>query len=145
MLKKLFGILVAVMFVFLLSGVAIAAAQVPTYTTCPLLTWGQPTTNTNGSPLTDLTKYNIYVATTSGGYSATPTASVNAPNATPPAGSTDTYRCTIANPTTGTQAYFAVVTAVNAIGLESARSNEAPFVLRAITTSNNPLNLGTSP
>src|SRR4030067_1427045 len=44
-----------------------------------MLTWDAPTTNTDGSPLTDLAGYKIYYGDSSGQYSST--VPVNAPSA----------------------------------------------------------------
>jgi len=74
------------------------------------LTWTAPTTNTDGTPLTDLAGYKIYYGTTSGNY----TNSINAGNVT-------SY--TITNLTAGTTSYF-VATAYDTAGYESVDSNE---------------------
>ena len=74
------------------------------------LSWTPPTTNTDGSQLTNLAGYKIYYGTSSGHY----TQSVNAGNVT-------SY--TITNLTDGVKYYFAA-TAYNTAGAESGYSNE---------------------
>ena len=72
------------------------------------LSWTRPTTNTDGTPLTDLAGYRIYYGTSSGNY----TQSINAGNVT-------TY--TVSNLTAGTTYYF-VATAYDTSGYESGYS-----------------------
>ncbi|HEX9023545.1 MAG TPA: fibronectin type III domain-containing protein, partial [Geobacteraceae bacterium] len=74
------------------------------------LSWTPPTTNTDGSQLTNLAGYKIYYGTASGQY----TQAVNAGNVT-------SY--TITNLTNGVKYYFAA-TAYNTAGVESGYSNE---------------------
>ncbi|MGD0885063.1 MAG: fibronectin type III domain-containing protein [Thermodesulfovibrionales bacterium] len=74
------------------------------------LTWIPPTTNANGTPLTDLAGYKIYYGTASGNYSQ----SISVGNVT-------TY--TVSNLTAGATYYFAV-TAYDTAGNQSAYSNQ---------------------
>jgi len=74
------------------------------------LSWDPPTTNEDGSPLTDLAGYKIYYGTTSGNY----TNSIDVGNVT-------TY--TVVNLTEGVT-YFFVVSAYDTLGNESDYSNE---------------------
>jgi uncharacterized protein YjdB len=74
------------------------------------LSWNAPTTNTDGTPLTDLAGYKLYMGTSSGNY----TTVVNIGNVT-------TY--TLSNLAPGT--YYFVVTAYDSSSLESSFSNEA--------------------
>jgi hypothetical protein len=81
------------------------------------LTWNPPTTNTDGSPLTNLAGYKVYWGTSQGNY----------PNST-----------TLANPGLATYVvgnlapatYFFVVTAYNAAGVESTFSGVASKVIQ---------------
>lgn len=73
------------------------------------LTWSAPTTNTDGTPLTDLVGYKIYYGTSSGSYSV----SVDVGNVT-------TY--TVDSLSSGT--YYFVVTAYDGYENESNYSNE---------------------
>ena len=73
------------------------------------LNWTPPTTDTDGTPLTDLAGYKVYYGTSSGNY-GTP---INVGNVT-------TY--TISNLISGS--YYFVVTAYNLSGIESNYSNE---------------------
>ncbi len=82
-----------------------------------VLTWDPPTTNTDGSPLTDLGGYRIYYGVSSGNY----TQSIDVGNVT-------TYQVT--GLTDGVTYYFAV-TAYDISGNESDYSNE---VYKTITT-----------
>ena len=78
------------------------------------LWWRAPTTNSNGSPLSNLAGYNIYRGTTSGSYSPTP---VNGGTLVPGQGYRDTGL-------TNGQTYYYVVKAENYAGNESVSSNE---------------------
>ncbi|MBZ0156183.1 MAG: fibronectin type III domain-containing protein, partial [Alphaproteobacteria bacterium] len=80
------------------------------------LSWDAPTTNTDGSPLTDLAGYKLYYGTSSGSYSQT----INV-------GTTSSY--TVTGLLGGT--YYFAVTAYDSEGNESAYSNE---VSKAFTT-----------
>jgi outer membrane lipoprotein-sorting protein len=74
------------------------------------LSWDAPTTNADGTPLTDLAGYRIYYGTSSGNYSQ----NINVGNVT-------TY--TVDNLTEGATYYF-TATAYDAAGNESEYSNE---------------------
>jgi hypothetical protein len=74
------------------------------------LTWSAPTTNTDGTPLTDLAGYKIHYGTSAGSYTKT----IDVGNVT-------TY--TVNNLTSGT--YYFAVTAYDTSGNESSYSNEA--------------------
>jgi hypothetical protein len=78
------------------------------------LSWDAPTTNTDGTPLTDLAGYTVYYGTVPGNYTRT----MAAGNAT---------TITISNLSPGTH-YFAV-TSVNSAGTESVSSNEVSKTL----------------
>ena len=75
------------------------------------LSWNPPTTNVDGTNLTDLAGYKIYYGTTSGEYKEV--LDVNDPKAT---------EYTIATLPPGT--YYFVATAYDVIGNESSYSNE---------------------
>ncbi len=74
------------------------------------LTWDATTTNTDGSPITDLAGYKVYYGTSAGSYST----SVDVGNVT------SAY---VVELTSGTTYYFAV-TSYGSSGSESAYSNE---------------------
>ncbi|MGD0885995.1 MAG: fibronectin type III domain-containing protein [Thermodesulfovibrionales bacterium] len=74
------------------------------------LAWNPPTTNANGTPLTDLAGYIVYYGTAPGNYSQ----NINVGNVT---------TSTVSNLTGGTTYYFAV-TAYDAAGNQSAYSNQ---------------------
>jgi hypothetical protein len=78
------------------------------------LAWDPPTTNGDGTPLTDLAGYKVYYGTTSGTYGSP----INVGNVT-------TY--TLAGLTPG-QSYFIVVTAYDSSDNESGYSNEVSGV-----------------
>jgi hypothetical protein len=73
------------------------------------LSWTPPTTNTDGSPLTNLSGYKVYWGTSQGNYSSSVT--LNNPGLT-------SY--VVGNLLPGT--YFFVATALNTAGVESAFS-----------------------
>lgn len=76
------------------------------------LSWTAPTSNTNGTPITDLAGYHIYYGTTAGSLDTF----IDVPG-----GATTEYE--ISNLASGT--YYFTVTAYNSLGLESAASNQA--------------------
>ena len=78
--------------------------------------WGGVTTNTDGSPLTDLGGYKAHCGTVTGAYTITADM-----------GNVTTYKISDNLPGSGT--YYCAITAYNASGLESPLSNEVSFVL----------------
>lgn len=85
------------------------------------LTWGVPTTNTDGSPLTDLAGYKIYYGIASGNHSTT----INVGNVT-------TY--TITGLTDGVTYYF-TGTAYNTQGAESDFTPEISMTVQTVDTT----------
>jgi len=85
------------------------------------LSWSAPTTNTNGTPVTGLSGYKIYVGNASRSYQQ----NIDV-------GKLTNYN--VANLTDGATYYFAV-TAYNSAGQESAYSNEASKTLPAATAT----------
>ncbi len=83
------------------------------------LTWTAPTTNTDGSTLSDLAGYKVYYGTSSGNY----TTSIDV-------GKTTSYQLTLA----GGYTYYFAVTAYDTSGNESTYSNEVYKTLGADTT-----------
>ncbi len=92
------------------------------------LTWTPPTTNTDGSPITDLSGYKIYFGKTQGGTYAN--------NVTVTGASTVTT--TISGLSPGD--WYFVATALNTYGAESAYSNEVKKSV-AVPVPNAPSNL----
>ena len=88
------------------------------------LNWTAPTTNTDGSPLTDLAGYRLYYGISSGSYSYYI-----------PLDAVTTYTFTSLD--NGT--YYFVVTAVNAAGVESNSSNQVSRTETANGSCANPL------
>lgn len=86
----------------------------PTASSAQSVSWVWPMSNTDGSPITDLTGWNVYIGTASGVYSAPVSLPV----------STSSY--VIPN-TPGT--YYVVVTAVSASNGEGRRSAEATVTI----------------
>jgi hypothetical protein len=82
------------------------------------LSWVAPTTNTDGTPLTDLAGYKIHYGTASGNYSS----AINVGNTTTSA---------VSNLNDGATYYFAV-TAYDTSGMESAYSNEVSKTTAAV-------------
>lgn len=105
------------------SNLPVSAGQV-------VLTWDPTTTNTDGTPLTDLAGFKIYYGTSSGAYGASQDVG------------TIPTSYTVANLPENVMYYFAV-TAYNATGNESAFSNEVfkvipdatPPVISVVTTA----------
>ena len=79
--------------------------------------WTAPTTNTDGSPLTDLASYRVYYGPSSSPYPGSSFFQVASPTPSPPSNQTVTFRLT--GLATGTL-YYASVTAVDTSGSESA-------------------------
>jgi hypothetical protein len=86
-----------------------------------------PTTNTDGSQLTNLDLFRFYYSTSSSPCPGGSRLEVDAPSASPPPNQTVTAKLT--GLTAGTL-YFVAVTAVNASGVESACSSVASAVAR---------------
>ena len=123
MRRILFGLLLA-----LAVPVAVGAVG-PVYSpaTCKL-TWTAPTKNADGTPLTDLAAYRMYIGTASGVYPATPTATIPAPNAAPAPNTPVSWICTALSDGQKN----ATVRAVDLAGNEAAPSNEFFFVFDAV-------------
>jgi len=91
-------------------------------------TWIAPTTNTDGSPLTDLASYLVYYGPSTSPCPGSASVQVAAPTSTPGSNQTMSYRLT--GLTAGTL-YNVAVTAVDSIGLQSACSSVASAVARS--------------
>jgi hypothetical protein len=85
------------------------------------LQWTAPSTNTDGSQLTDLASYRIYYKAGSGACGAATSQTLPAPLPNPIPGSVVSYQ--LGGLTTGST-YFVQVSAVDASGTESTCSNE---------------------
>src|ERR1700690_1238325 len=108
MLKRAsFVLWISLLFVTALMMISLPGAVTNAYSSVTL-TWTPPTTNTDGTPLTDLAGYKLYYGTSSGNY-GTP---INV-------GNVATY--TISNLTSGS--YYFAVTAYDLSGVESNYSN----------------------
>jgi hypothetical protein len=90
--------------------------------------WTAPTTNTDGSPLTDLAFYRLYYGPSTSPCPGSASVQVAAPTSTPGSNQTMSYRLT--GLTAGTL-YNVAVTAVDSIGLQSACSSVASAVARS--------------
>jgi hypothetical protein len=91
---------------------AFAITIVPVATGTAMLSWTPPTANTDGSPLTNLAGYRVHWGTTRGSYAHSVTLN---------GAGLSSY--VVDQLTPGT--WYFVVTAVNALGVESSFSNEA--------------------
>jgi hypothetical protein len=109
---------------FLALAASPALAVGPVLRQCTL-EWNPVTTNTDGSPATDLKEYRIYVSTTPGGQN------LASPQGPPILAPTTITSCTAQGITSDGQKYV-VVTAADLAGNQSAPSNEVPFVLDAV-------------
>jgi hypothetical protein len=90
--------------------------------------WTAPTTNTDGSPLTDLAAYRVYYSTQTAPCPGTTRAEVVSPTSSPGANQTVSIRLT---GLTGGTRYSVGVTAVDTSGNESGCSGVASAVARA--------------
>lgn len=82
------------------------------------LTWDIPKTNTNGTPLTDLKEFHLFVSTTKGKYDRSKPIKIPYP--------TNEYSCAKARILTDGQ-YYATIVAVDQAGNASKRSVDTPF------------------
>jgi List-Bact-rpt repeat protein/centrosomal CEP192-like protein len=103
--------------VLMVAAVVAAAAKVEA-ASLPL-TWNAPTTSADGTPLTDLSSYRIYLGTSTPTCPSASFHTVSSPTSAPSTGATVSTR--IAGLTAGTT-YFARVTAVDLAGNESGCS-----------------------
>ncbi len=116
-IKEGFKILHAVLLVSML----ILISAVTVFAGDATLSWDPPTTNADGSPLTDLAGYKIYYGTTSGNY----TNNIDVGNVT-------TYK--VVDLTEGLT-YFFVVSAYDTLGNESDYSNEVSKKIESVDTT----------
>ena len=109
----------------LLSGVLLGTSS----STAGILdaTWTAPTTNTDGSPLTDLTSYVLYYGTSPSPCPGSSSVRVASPTSSPGPNQTTSFKLT--GLTTGAP-YNVAVTAVDAVGNQSACSSVASAVAR---------------
>lgn len=91
------------------------------FATSVTLSWDPPTTNVDGTPLTDLSGYKIYYGTSSGNYSQSSDA-----------GNSTSYQV---NNLSGGATYYFVVTAYNSTGIESSFSNEVSTTIQSVDTT----------
>ena len=91
-------------------------------------TWTAPTTNTDGSPLTDLASYWLYYSTSSSPCPGSSSVQVASPTSSP--GPNQTISVSLTGLTTGTL-YNVAVSAVDATGNQSSCSSIASAVARA--------------
>ena len=127
------GLAVLLALAVLLVSAALAFAVGPVVSACSLA-WTAPTTNTDGTPLTDLARYEVQVGPAPGVY-PTPPVSVGAVTPAPAPGTTVTHTCAAAD---GQR--YARVRACDLAGNCSTWSDEVPFVLDAVAPSA-PVNL----
>ncbi len=92
------------------------------------LSWDAPTTNSDGTALTDLSAYRVYSGTSSAPCPGASYQSVPSPTSTPTSGDVINYQLT--GLTTGTT-YYVKVTAVDGSGNESSCSNGASGIAKA--------------
>jgi len=91
-------------------------------------TWTAPTTNTDGSPLTDLASYRLYYATGSSPCPGSSSVQVASPTPSPGPNLTMSYRLT---GLTSDMLYNVAVSAVDAAGRQSSCSSIASAIARA--------------
>jgi hypothetical protein len=107
---------IAVLAMMLIATITLGAQEAYSAVT---LTWTAPATNADGSPLTNLSGYNLHYGTSSGAYTST----INVGNVT-------SY--TLNNLSAGS--YYFAATAYNSSGGESTDSNEVMKTVAADTT-----------
>jgi len=90
--------------------------------------WTAPTTNTDGSPLTDLAFYRLYYGPSTAPCPGSASVQVASPTSTP--GPNQTMSYTLTGLTAGT-VYYLAATAVDSLGLQSACSSVASAVARS--------------
>ena len=119
-----------ILFALLLLAFAVPAFAVgPVVGSTCKFEWTEPQTNTNGSNLTDLAEYRLYISQTAGSYGSTPAKIIPAPLADPAAASVLQTPCPAGIPEGQN---YAVMTAVDVAGNASAFSIEAPFVFDTV-------------
>ena len=133
-----------------LIGLALGAVlAVPNAASAGILdaSWTAPTTNTDGTPLTDLATYRVYYGTSASPCLGGTFSQLTSSTPTPPANQTVTYRLT--NLTAGTL-YSVALTAVDSAGRESACSPTASavaqvdFVVTPSTVNLGNVNIGSA-
>lgn len=136
-MKKIGSLFLSVLVVVMMAGPGLGTANAGSV----FLSWLAPTTNEDGTPLSDLAGYKIYWGTSSGNYpnSAVATRCYSCPDGTSAGGSD--WECLVAlQPDT---TYYFAATAFNTADIESAYSNE---VSKTTIPATNPLgNIATSP
>jgi hypothetical protein len=106
-----------------LAGVVTAAASVDAASVS--LTWTAPTTNADGTPLTDLASYRVYLATAVPSCPSSSFLTVSSPTSAPTAGQAIASRVTALS---AGATYFVRISAVDGAGNESACSTSASGV-----------------
>ncbi|HYR14858.1 MAG TPA: hypothetical protein VEQ67_11655, partial [Mycobacterium sp.] len=112
-------------------GASIVAAAMPVEAASLNLSWQAPTTDLDDSPLTDLSSYNVYVATSSPACQSVLPIKVISPVAAPKNGDVISYQ--VSGATAGTT-YAVAVSAINRAGIEGPCSPEAIGVARSSFT-----------
>jgi Abnormal spindle-like microcephaly-assoc'd, ASPM-SPD-2-Hydin len=113
--------------VLLLTGVIAGATRANAASLA--VTWNAPTTNADGTPLTDLAGYHLYLGTTQPACPGASFLTVPSPTAQPAAGQTVNHRVTGLN---AGATYFVRVTAIDTSGNESACSPSASGVAQPV-------------
>jgi hypothetical protein len=113
--------------VLLLTGVVASATRANAASLA--VTWNAPTTNADGTPLTDLAGYHLYLGTTQPACPGASFLTVPSPTAQPAAGQTVNHRVTGLN---AGATYFVRITAIDTSGNESACSPSASGVAQPV-------------
>lgn len=136
-MKKIGSLFFSVLVAVMMAGPGLGTANAGSV----FLSWYAPSTNEDGTLLSDLDGFKIYWGTSSGNYtnSAVATRCYSCPDGTSGGGSD--WECLVAlQPNT---TYYFVATALNTAGIESAYSNE---VFKTTASATNPTgNIATSP
>lgn len=120
-------ILFALLLALAIPVAALAVGPIYSPATCKL-TWTAPTKNADGTPLTDLAAFRMYIGTAPGVYPPTPTGVIAATNPAPVPGTNYSWSCI--GLSDGQK--YANVKGVDIAGNEAAPSNEFPFVFDGV-------------
>jgi len=131
-MRKLAVAITSVLVLFGATRAARAEGPVVNKATCEL-SWNAPTTNADGTPLTDLAGYHVYLGTSAADVIASgPTLQVAAPSPTPVAGSRVVWSCAAI----AVQQHYTQIAAFDTSGNISVRTPVFPFVVQSVVTVN---------
>src|SRR3990167_8212526 len=113
--------LISIISVILMASLAVAANKTLFY-------WTPPTTNVDGTPLTDLSGYKVYCGNSTGNYTIAKDTRMQLPKVS---GEVE-YLISNVIPAAGDKQWFCALAAYDDAGNESGYSNEISFFLDAV-------------